>query len=644
MFLHRLLILLLILISLSVTSAATEVSHHLIIHSADHIKHLEEAQLLRAQGNVELEYGAMRLKADYVKVDFAERVASAEGNVTVYYGEEKFYGTSLVYDLDTELWTLMQPETTLRHWFIKGDSLRMIEDRVYIVERVSITCLCQPPCYRITAREVKVHLQERLRAYHSIFWVGGIPLFCLPIYERSLRDVVVYPNYGVPRRFVVRPGYDAGWFLWTYYNWYMNPELRGRFYMDFFENPGTGIGFDVEYQTKDGEGIFYIYSAHPTDKERARWKLHMRHRERITEDTVGLLSVDSFSDAAFNIDFERGERWRRFTREELDAQRRYPKGSLSLLQIKPDYALRLYTRIRLNDWVSPFTERIPELSFDLFRQRVGNTPFFWDVDGNTARLRHFPSKESVTQANINFEISRPGSVRWLRLEPALRTRGFWYSRDRLGRKSVYMGNYEVSLGAHTRLYSPPVRFGYHIFKPRLTYHYSPPPPIERGDLFGFVDKLPDKKDFFELGIDNTFIRWLDDERKAKFAELNLRTRFHRDGRQIPWDKLLTELNLWPADGVSIRGWTKYDLNVGRLKKIEASLSWHMTPDWKVALSGNYNWTDARFEEWEVGFTRRIHCWKIHFSLEGELDETRVFIGFELAHILDHLVGAEVQIR
>ncbi len=581
-------ILLLMLVSLFITSAHAEAAPHLIIHSAARIEHLEEAQLLRAQGNVEIEYGAMRFRADYVKVDFAERVASAEGNVTV-------------------------------------------------------TCLCHPPCYRITADKVKVHLQERLRAYHSIFWVGSIPVFYLPVYETSLRDEVGYPGYGVPRRLVVRPGYDAGWFLWTYYNWYVNPELRGRFYLDHFEYLDTGIGFDVDYQTGDGEGFFYIYST-LADEERARWKLHLRHRQEITEDTAGLLSVDSFSDTDFNIDFESEERWKLFTKEELDAQRRDPKGSFSLLQIKPDYALELYTRIRLNDWVSPFTERIPELSFDFFRQRVGGTPFFWDVDGNTARLRHFPDEESVTQANINFELSRPGSIGWLRFEPALRTRGFWYNRNRLDQKAVYMGNYEVSLGVNTRLYSPPFRFGYHIFEPRLRYYYSPPPPVRRDDLFKFVDKLPDGKDFFDLEVGNRFIRWLDDGRKKDFAALNLRTRFYRDGRENSWEPLITELILRPADGVSFQGWTRYDLNVGRLKSIEASLYYQMAPDWKVALSGRYNWIDARYEEWEVGFTRRIHCWKIHFSLWSELDKTRVFIGFELENILDHPVKAEALIR
>jgi lipopolysaccharide assembly outer membrane protein LptD (OstA) len=621
----------------------------IIIHSADYIKHLEEAQLLEAIGNVAFEYGAMRLKADYVKVDFAERMVSAEGNIILYYGQEKFYGTSLLYNLDTELWALTQPETLFRHWFIEGEELRKIDDRIYIVERASIICPCPQPCYLITAREVEVHQEEKLRAYHSFFWVGGIPVAYLPVYEMSLREVVRYPGYGEPHRLVMRPGYDAhkGWFLWAYYNWYVSPELRGRFYLDHFEYLDAGIGFDVEYQTKDGEGFFYAYSTREEiflpGKERARWKLHLRHRHQVTENTVGLLGIDSFSDGNFNIDFEREERWKRFTKGELDAQRENPGGFFSLLQIKPDYALELYTRMRLDDWASPFTERIPELSFDLFRRRVGGTPFFWDGDGSIARLRHFPTDVNVTQVNINSEISRPGSIRWLRLEPALRAEGFAYSRDRLGKES-YMGNYEVSLAAHTRLYSPIFRFGgmdmYHLFKPRITYYYSPPPPARRGDLFEFVDKLDDEKDFFDLEAGNRFIRLFGDRREKGFADLTMRTRFYRDGRKNPWGPLTTKLSLWPAAGISFWGWTSYNLNVGRLENIKASLSYQMTPDLKVSLSGHYNWRDARYEEWEVGLTRRIGCWKVHFSLQERLDERRAFIGFQLKHIIDDITGIE----
>lgn len=680
---YRLLILLLMLATLSIASGSASPSlpdgRQVIIHSADRLKHLEEAQLLEATGNVDLEYGAMRLKADYVRVDFTERAASAEGNVILYHNGEKFYGTSLFYNLDTELWTLAQPETWLPHFFIEGEKLRKIDDRVFIVEEASIICLCPQPCYRITAREVRVHQEEKLLAYHSLFWVGGIPVFYLPVYERSLREVVRYPGYGVPRRLVMRPGYDAhrGWFLWTYYNWYVNPGLRGRFYLDHFEYLDTGIGFDVEYQRKDGEGFFYIYSISEGSGANRR-KLHLRHREVLGKDTVGLLRVDSFSDANFNIDFEGEERWKRFTDEELDAQRENPGGSFSLLQRTPDYALRLYTRMRLDDWVSPFTERIPELSFDLFRRRAGNTPFFWDTDGSIARLRHFPDDVSVTQANINIGVSRPGSIEWLHLEPALRTRGFWYSHDRLGERSVYMGNYEVSLAAHTRLYSPPFGFGgmemYHLFKPRLTYYYSPPPPVRRNDLFGFVDKLGDEKDFLDLEAGNRFTRLFGDGREKDFADLTVRTRFYRDGRVNPWGHLTTELSLWPVDGISFWGWTRYDLNVGRLDSldtslslgvekwqlslgvdyyrqeerenidIETSLSWQMTPDWKVALSSRYDWEDARYEELEVDLTRRIRCWKIHFSLRGEENETRVFIGFELKNIIDDLTGIEAVVR
>ena len=645
---YQFFILLSVLALFSITSVEAS---PLTIHSADKIVYLEEVQILKGT-RVDVEYAAMRLKADYLKVNFAERIILAEGNIVLYYDEEKFYGTNLTYNLETELWSLSEPETILHHWFIKGKKLRKIDDRVYIMERASIICLCPRPCYRITAQEVVVHLQDKLRAYRSFFWIEGVPVLFLPIYEASLREVVEYPGYGTPDTFSMRPGHDTykGWSLLTYYNWYVNPQLRGRFYLDHFEYLDTGIGFDVEYETKDGEGFFYVYYVEEEvyPEEHNRWKLHLRHRQKIREDMVGLLRVDSFSDADFNVDFESEEKWRRFTEGELDYQRENPEGSFSLLQMRPNYAVELRTRMRLNNWVSPFTERVPELSFDLFRQRIGNTSLFWDADKSITRLRHFPGGESITQANVNFEISRPGSIGWLRLEPALRGEGFWYNRDRAGRKSVYMGNYELSLSVHTRLYSLPFRFGrmkmHHLFEPRLAYYYSPPPPARREDLFEFVDKLDDEKDFFDLEVGNRFIMHLDDETKKDFADLNLKTRFYSDGRENPWGPLITELSLYPVDGMSLLGWMRYDINIERLEAIEARFSWQITPDWKIALLGHYDWRNAHYEEWEVNLTRRIRCWKIHFSFRSELDETRAFIGFQLKNIIDDLRGIEIVTR
>ncbi|MCD5390639.1 LPS assembly protein LptD [candidate division NPL-UPA2 bacterium] len=663
-----------------------------ILH-ADQLEFRQEEQVIIGQGNVDIKQKDMRVKADWAKFDLEEEKVFAEGNVILYEGGVEFHGESLVYNLKTEKGILTKPYFFLDPWFCEGEKMVKVAEGEYHLKRGSFTTcdLCKPH-YRFTARRMKIYPGKRWWAYHTIFWLGNIPLFYLPIYRRSLRDV--------PYGFVMWPiGHDSkkGWFALTHYNWYVNPRLRGRIYLDYFEKLGYGKGLDTHYRfggpDREGAGFFYSYfideSSLVWDETRGRWehgpdierwKLHLRHRQKLSEDTTALLRIDRFSDADFNIDYEDRERWKRFTREELEDQS--PEGSLSITKSRPDYTLQAYFRKRINDFVGVITEKLPEISLDLNRQRLGRSPFYWDGDAGLVYFHEAPQGDEAVQADVHLEISRPSRIGWLRLEPAVGGRGFWYSKDRYGRRNRWMGNYELSLGMNTTMYSPifqPRKIQMrHLIQPRLTYYYSPEPTKNREDLFPFVDRLSPGKDYIDIELINRLVgREADGVRDL--AIFTLSTQFYRNnlgrGRHA-WGDLVGDLEIRPTEKLSFDGEATYDVNTGRLKKFSTSFSWkekkwdiylgmnyydpvdaranfdtevttawQINPKWKIELYSRYDWSGdhdrttnwrigGHHEEWRIALTRDLHCWegKVFVQREWrreEEDELTISLAFRL---------------
>ncbi|MCD5397446.1 LPS assembly protein LptD [candidate division NPL-UPA2 bacterium] len=652
--------------------------------SGDYLEYLEKEGVILGRGNVEVKYGAMRMRADWAKLYLEKELLLAEGNVTLFEAGEEFHGEKLTYDLKAGKGTLDEAWGFLAPWFWRAERMEKVAEGEYHLKRAEFTTCYRPrPCHRFVARRMRIYLGKRLWAYHIVFYAGGVPVAYLPIYRRSLREV--------PYGFILWPvGYsqEKGWFALSRYNWYVNPELRGRLFLDYFQRLGVGKGFDVSYRFGSGErtgkGHLYGYFirerefvwGRPGERRTDRHKLHLRHRQELAPDTVGLLRIDRFSDAYFNIDFEDGERARGFARKELTGQA--PEGSLSITRRHLHHATRIYMRKRVNDFLE-VVERLPEVTFDLNRRELGDSSFYKDFHSSLIYFRESPEGGEAVQAGSHVELSRPSRWGWLRLEPALGLRGFWYSQDRLGNRNLWMGNYEMRLGMNATFFSPLFRWREmhlrHLIQPRLTYHYSPEPPEDIDDLFHFTDRLPLERDYFDLQLINRLKSRMAGGKGRDLAVLTLRSRFHRDREDYPWGDLIADLELWPTEKISFEGEANLDINTGWLNKFSTNfrwreerwqislgteyhhprgenrsfdtivnLDWQVSPEWKLGLYSRYDWTgnedlgiDPHHEEWRVAIIRDLCCWEGQIFVEREWrpdrrDELSIAIAFRLKGI------------
>lgn len=231
------------------------------------------------------------------------------------------------------------------------------------------------PAYRVRARSVTIVAGKSIEARGATLYLGKVPVMYLPIYRRNLGR---HPN-----NFEFVPGYRSryGPYLLSTYNWYLNDRLDGALHLDYRVRRGLAGGADFNpHLGKWGDGQFQYYFAHdedpyaggfnqPVDEDRHRlWYLH---KLSLTNDLTAKLAVRYQSDPMFLHDF--------FERE---FQRNVQPSSF--FEVNKQFRNWSVDAIAQPQLVNAFetVERLPDLRLTGYRQRLGESPFYYDSDSS----------------------------------------------------------------------------------------------------------------------------------------------------------------------------------------------------------------------------------------------------------------------
>ncbi len=668
-----------------------------LIFNADTLEYHDEKGVVEGLGNVHLVYRETDLKADYVRFDLNSKEFSAKGNVVFLEKSQEILAEEMKYNLGGETGTARGVRIFNKPWYIRAEKFEKTGPDKYLLEDGAFTtCDLSPPHYRFTAKRIDVYPGDHLTAYHTVFRAGRIPLIYLPVWRRSLQDD--------PSGLIVRPGYSSekGAFVLSHYNWYLSEKLNGRWYLDFFDERGWGKGFDVNLAYGvEHPGWMYLYAYHIDEREspgddtpaEERWKLHFRHRQKITETTTGIARVDKLSDADFNDDYLDEEILHFLSRSELEKHRL--EGSLSITTNKPGYTSSIYVRKRINSF-QEVTESLPCISLNLVERALPGTSFYYDFDAKFAYLRReitventetpadgdrvegeeagaATEKKRIAQFDLHPELSYQARIGWLRAKPTVGVDGFFYSEDKLGEENLFQGSYEYYLPltmAHGiwRIFDTgnrqEIKKVRHTVLPKLTFYYRPDPGEERENVYGFCDRVGDEEKRVKvellngvegkdtLGITHKLLAfdlysvydfqeedrpWSDiaaDLRVSSLSNISWRTLMHFDPYVEKFESLDTDLTV-ERDEWKLEAGTRFYEPEGEkhtfdvLGRIETPLG----RKWKINLQGRYDINREDFKVRRVTLYRDLHCWEAQLFWQsewnGEEDDTRVFVAFRI---------------
>ncbi len=227
-----------------------------------------------------LEYGTMKLTADHIKLDTAERELYAEGEPLIE-DAETIAGDRMGYNFRHKTGAVQDGVTSFDNYYYVGDEIRRFEDTTLKICSGRMTsCDLEHPHYHFWADKMKMRMEDKVVAAPIVMRVGRVPVFALPFYYKSLKQG--------RQSGILFPSFDFGWssrdgryirdfgYYWAT-NEYMDFIVEG----DYNERNDFGYRISNRYNkryTFQG-GIDYSRKIGLGDNSTDEWQLRVNHNQ-----------------------------------------------------------------------------------------------------------------------------------------------------------------------------------------------------------------------------------------------------------------------------------------------------------------------------------------------------------------------------
>ncbi len=579
--------------------------------------------IARGTNGLVVKYGGAVLIAERVSVNQQIGEAQAEGRVRVLREDQVWVSEHLRYNFKTRQMQAEQFRTGRSPVFAQGEALQGdVSNRVFTARNAYVTSDdVAEPFVKIRASHIRIVPGESVQARGAVMYVGGVPVFYFPYYQRKLG----------PRanHFTFIPGYRSrfGPYLLGRYNWFWGPALDGALHLDYRLKRGPGGGPDVNLHLgRWGELIlkyYYLRDEQPESRDGIRAP-HHRQRFYLGYDATPWTNLNLKAAVAYQSDstllrefFESDHRRNPQPRTFAEAHRLWDNFSLDLL-VEP----------RVNDFYET-VERLPEVRLTAFRQQLGRTPLFYESESTAGWYeRKFAELTNSFPATNNFAAARADTYHqitlpqtlfgWLNVAPRVGGRFTWYGEasgpggfTREAYRGVFNTGVELNFKA-SRLW-PQARSRWldldglrHIVEPSVNYVFVPRPhpgpprlpqfdtewpslrllPIEYPD-FNAIDAI-DSQNVLRLGLHQR-LQTKRNGRVENFLSWDLYTDWRLDPRpgQNTFSDLYSDLIVRPRRWLTLESQTRYDPDRGQFNLAFHHLTLQPQSSWSLGVGHWY---------------------------------------------------------
>jgi len=402
--------------------------------TADSLEYLTDQKLMIGKGNVEIRDGINILKADYMTVQTETMDVVAKGNVFYQSGTQTWRGEEFKYNMKSKKGDFGKFDAYYDPFYIKADESKRVSENETNLKKVTLTtCEGEDPAVSIRAKEANLK-DNRVKMRHVTFYAANtVPFFYLPYFSKSLDSH--------ERFFQFVPGYSSrlGAFLLTAYNYPVYGKIRGITRVDLYSKRGVGLGQDFTWKDKEEtyNGIvrgYYLNDNEPFEGpdsenrnedtiDEERYRLRLAHAQRISPRDSFIGEANYLSDPYVLQDF--------FNEEFRNNVQ--PENRATLTHRGDHYTAAIQLNKRLNDFYSN-VDRLPELSFDVSRQQIKDSDFYYESDSSAAYLEKVYEEDSDDEDYSAFRIDSGHTIFYpthhfgfLNIIPRAGYRGTYYS-------------------------------------------------------------------------------------------------------------------------------------------------------------------------------------------------------------------------
>jgi lipopolysaccharide assembly outer membrane protein LptD (OstA) len=342
--------------------------------------------LIIASDNVVITREGEELQADHVQVNTVTHDIEARGHVVFTKAKNVWRGERMRYNFASGAWQTGDFDAYFEPFHVKAGAAEMTNKTEYVLKDAVVTTCTNKQGdwhYSFSCSTLKVTPEDRMIGRHAVVRLGGVPIFYLPFWYRSLGDQTV----GVS----VEAGYRKrmGLFLLTSTKYWIAPAVRGATQLDYRSERGPAIGQEVGWELgKDsGNGRVYAYylnddgvssDDHYQDSpliDSQRYRLRFQHGQTFSSRDYLLADATYLSDPFVMEDFFDGEYRNAYQ----------PQNFITATHRGDDWTLGLSIQKRLNDFYTAI-DRLPEMTLDINRQQIEGTPFYYESRNALAYL------------------------------------------------------------------------------------------------------------------------------------------------------------------------------------------------------------------------------------------------------------------
>ncbi|WP_028574838.1 LPS-assembly protein LptD [Desulfonatronovibrio hydrogenovorans] len=628
---------------------------------ADRILSREDENIIEAFGNIHLTRLNDYLQADYAKLYTDTNWLYLKGNVRSYWDGDYLQGDEAELDLDNKVGWVKNGQVFMaeEHMYFTGEHLEKTGQHTYTFIQGTVTsCDDEVPPWSIMSSQGKITVDGYARLWHPRFRVKDrsvlySPYMIVPVKTRRQSGFLI-PDIG--------HGSEYGTNINLPYYQVIDDQRDATLYTNYYSKRGVMLG--LEYRHTPGllnKGLWradWLSDRDRHDKaESMPSRLSRREKGqdlfRPNRDRYWLrgkydghdpqsgwswkIDLDYVSDHTYLKEFKSGQSGFDNSRDQfleqfgrdiqdhdrliraniISAARNWSNIGLDARMVYSDNLI--YKNQNLPSGENPTIQRLPEVNLDLYRTRLGASPF--EIQASNQAV-YFWREYGTRAARINLHprISLPLRNALGTVTPRIGWRQAIYMVDEFENEASAVntkdrfqtrGLYDFNLNSYTELFRifnlnplpgpDPDQAGKsswtrikHTLKPEINYDFVQNKDQAEYPRFDSLDRI-NPRDELTYSISNIFTRRKDSlvqagpdqepsisssyldffrlkfEQSYDFREARRRQEFKSISRKHPFSDLLTETQVSPSRQVSFRNRTWYSLYENTITEHEHSL-------------------------------------------------------------------------
>ena len=623
---------------------------------ADRLQVDEERNIAEAFGNVHAWRFNDFLFADYARLYMDTNWIYLQGDVRAGFNGDLIQGEEAELDLNNQVGWIRDGEVFMAedNVYFTGKHLEKTGPHTYTFKQgIMTSCDARPAPWSVKSSRGEVTIDGYARLWHTRFRVRDrsimySPFLIAPV-KTERQSGFLFPDIAYSS--------ELGMNVNLPYYWVIDDERDMTFYANYYSFRGLMTGVEYRHTPRlHKKGLWRAdwlrdRKVHDQGNEPSRFEddglfRPNRHRYWLRGKYDGFdpvsgwrykVDVDYVSDQNYLREFREGQSGYDASRNEfMDKFGRDLEARDSLIRTNILSASRSYERMGLDSRLvykdnlsykndnlpgseDPTVQRLPEINLDLYRSRLGNTPFeleaanegvyFWRRFGTTA-----------TRLDVHPRVSMPLQGGWGRIIPRFGWRQTGYFVDNFeadpaerdtDNRFQTRGIYDVNIKADSELYRifelnwnpdrevlTPGDSSWtgirHTAVPELEYEFIPEKDQDKYPRFDSVDRIRPREDL-RYTLRNTFTRRMDTvlesaEKKERvirtdyrdFLLLNLEQEYDfREARRRaeldvherrPFSDLLAEVVFNPSRYISLSNKTWYSFYENMITEHEHTLT------------------------------------------------------------------------